>query len=73
MMNGTEKLSYQTPRMRDHISRFIVPDPPRRMLYHTGLAGARHHCYACNRRNRRLQDLEAKARFQLVKKEGNHD
>ena len=27
MMNGTEKLSYKTPRMRDHISRFFVPDP----------------------------------------------
>ena len=69
MMNGTERLSYKTPRMRDHISRFIVPDPPRRVLYHTGLAGTRHHCYSCNRWRRCLPDLE-EARLQLVKKEG---
>lgn len=69
MMNGTEKLSYKTPRMRDHISRFFVPDPPRRVLHHTGLASARHHCYSCNRWRRCLPDLE-EARLQLVKKEG---
>ena len=32
MINGTKKFSYKTPRMRDHIGRLIVPDPPRRVL-----------------------------------------
>ncbi len=73
MINGTKKFSHKTSGMCDHISRLFVPDSPRHMLYHAGLAGTRHHCYSCNRRNRRLQNLETKARFRLVKKEGDHD
>ena len=69
MINGTKKFSYKTPRMRNHISRLFVPDSPRHMLYHAGLAGTRHHCYSCNRWRRCLPDLE-EARLQLVKKEG---
>lgn len=69
MMNGTEKLSYKTPRMRNHIGRLFVPDSPRRVLYHTGLAGSRNYCYHSNSGCLSLQNLEAKARFQLVMEE----
>ncbi len=69
MINGTKKFSYKTSGMRDYISRLFVPDSPRNMLYHTGLASARHHCYDSNRWRRCLPDLE-EARLQLVKKEG---
>lgn len=48
MINGTKKFSHKTSGMCDHISRLFVPDSPRHMLYHAGLAGTRHHCYSCN-------------------------
>lgn len=69
MMNGTEKLSYKTPRMRDYTCAILVPYKACRLLYCADLAFPRHYCYSGNSRVLSLQHLEAQTRFQLVNKE----
>lgn len=73
MVNGAKKkLTHKAIRNRSRIGAIRVPYKSRRLLHNAGLAGTRHNCYACSRRGRGLPNLEAKARFQLVKKEGCH-
>ena len=74
MIHGqsTEALAGKNSGSRNRYCDFSVPYSPCRMLLRTGLAG--HH----SRRRagycwpRRLQDLEAQTRFELVGKEGSH-
>ena len=60
-------------RSRSHLRALRLPNQARRLLPHTGLAGHHNPCYACSNRGNHLPDLEAKTRFQLLRKGGTHD
>ena len=70
---STQTLTGKSVRSRDRLCALRIPHQARRLLSHTGLAGHHNTCYACSNRNNRLSDLEAKKRFQLLRKGDNYD
>lgn len=74
MMYGQSAETFvgKTSGSRNHHCDLSVPYSTRRLLLHSSAAGHHNRCCNNNCRIHRLQDLEAQARFQLVKKEGSH-
>lgn len=74
MTNGqpTETLAGKNSGSRNYHRGFSVPYSSRRLLLCASITGFNNCCYANYSRDRCLQNLEAQARFQLVKKEGSH-
>ena len=60
-------------RSRSHLRALRLPNQARRLLSHTGLAGHRDTRYTVTYRGNHLPHLEAKTRFQLLRKGGTHD
>ena len=63
---AAEELNYEIPGNCDNIRDSIVSHKIRRLLHRTGLACARHNCYAYTDRYLNLPNLEEAQRNQMV-------
>ena len=69
---STETLARKNPRGRDHHRAVGFSHQACRLLHRGSITNHHNRCYACSSGDRGLSDMEAKARLQLVRKEGYH-
>lgn len=74
MMNelSTKTLARKTFGGRNHYRSVGFPHQTCRLLHRRSSANNHNRCYTRNSGDCRLSDMETKARFQLVRKEGYH-
>lgn len=68
----SKELARKNPRSRNHHRSVGFPHQACHLLHCRSITNNHNRCYACNSGNRCLSDMETKARFQLVRKEGYH-
>ena len=68
----SKELARKNPRSRNHHCGISFSHQACCLLHRRGSTNNHNRCYACNSGDRCLSNLETKARFQLVRKEGYH-